>query len=236
MARLVVRDAAAHLAALSPTRLFPLEAPPHFRAMLGIVLGTTAAFMIFVTVLGPSATSRPSVSSSSDAAAGGAGQPLRSARPSSNPTAVDTVPSVATRQQKSLSQSPTGREDARTGRETSKEPEAPTLARGGTGSRTTASQPAASPLVPGNAAGRDSGRGTEGLPQRTVAAAGGVGGTANASAAEGQRNKAATAPGGETYREQYRLASARAQSAVGQERIPMRLRAYVKRYFVAIHP
>jgi hypothetical protein len=38
------------------------------------------------------------------------------------------------------------------------------------------------------------------------------------------------------YRDQYRIASGRAQSAVAQERLPARLRTYVKRYFVAIHP
>jgi hypothetical protein len=38
------------------------------------------------------------------------------------------------------------------------------------------------------------------------------------------------------YRDQYRVASARAQTAIAREHVPTRLRAYVKRYFVAIHP
>jgi hypothetical protein len=32
------------------------------------------------------------------------------------------------------------------------------------------------------------------------------------------------------------MASARAQTAIAQERVPARLRTYVRRYFVAIHP
>jgi hypothetical protein len=46
----------------------------------------------------------------------------------------------------------------------------------------------------------------------------------------------AAAPATAAYRDEYRSASARAQAAIGQERVPVRLRPYVKRYFVAIHP
>jgi hypothetical protein len=51
-----------------------------------------------------------------------------------------------------------------------------------------------------------------------------------------RRAARAAAPAGAAYRDQYRIASGRAQSAVAQERLPARLRTYVKRYFVAIHP
>ena len=91
---------------------------------------------------------------------------------------------------------------------------------------------------PGNAAGtRDGGRGATGFAERTASAAGGVNGapTTNPHPAS-SRAAVAAAPGNAAYRDDYRMASARAQTAIAQERVPARLRTYVRRYFVAIHP
>ena len=52
MARLVVRDAATRLSMVSPGRVFPFEAPGHFRSALAGALGATVLFVVMTAVRG----------------------------------------------------------------------------------------------------------------------------------------------------------------------------------------
>lgn len=237
MARLVVRDAATRLSTVSPGRVFPFEAPVHFRAALAGALGATVLFVVMTAVRGQGATP-PDASDGIRSA--GAAQSGRMGKPPSNAQVADgAAPSAVAAQPQASSQTPAAREDTPIGRESAKnDPSGQTLARSGSATRIVdAAGSAAARDVGAAAAARDSARGATGFAARTAAAAGGVSGTIDANPADGvRRRERAAAPASAAYRDHYRIASDRARSAVAQERLPARLRTYVKRYFVAIHP
>jgi len=236
MARLVVRDAASRLSMVSPGHVFPFEAPVHFRAALAGALGATVLFVV-MTAVRDQAGAPPNGSDGIRSA--GAAQSGRMGKPPSNAQVAEgAAPSAATAQSQASSQTPAAREDTPIGRESAKNDSAgQTLARSGSAPRADAPRSAPARDVAAAAEARDSGRGATGFAARTAAAAGGVSGTIDPNPADGIRRTARTAaPAGAAYRDQYRIASERARSAVAQERLPARLRTYVKRYFVAIHP
>jgi hypothetical protein len=237
MARLVVRDAAMRLSTVSPGRVFPFEAPGHFRAALAGALSATVLFVVMTAVRGQ-AGAPPDRSGGIRSA--GAAQSGRMGKPPSNaPVAEGAAPSAVAAQPQASSPTPAAREDTPIGRESAQNnPSGQTLARSGSAARAVDAARSAPARDVGAAAGaRDSGRGATGFAARTAAAAGGVSGTIDTNPANAiPRAVRAAAPAGMAYRDQYRIASDRARSAVAQERVPARLRTYVKRYFVAIHP
>jgi len=237
MARLVVRDAASRLSLVSPGQVFPFEAPVHFRAALAGALGATVLFVVMTTVR--SRAEAPPTGSGGIRSAG-ATQTTRVGKPPSNAQVAEgAAPSAAAAQPKAPSPTSATREETPIGRESTKnDPVEQTLARSGTAPRAVdAARSAPARDVGAAAESRDSGRGATGFAGRTAAAAGGVSGTIDTKPADAVRRAArASAPAGAAYRDHYRVASDRAQSAVAQERLPARLRTYVKRYFVAIHP
>jgi hypothetical protein len=238
MAELVIRDAGARLSAISPRRAFPFEAPVHFGATL---LFTVAATVVFLLIAGAPTGSWLAARAGSNGAAGaGAGRSGRSAKAGSNAQIVEGVaPSASVAQPRPSAPASTSRDDAPIGRESVRNgAETRALGRGANDTRALDSRASVPGRDPGNAAGtRDGGRGATGFAERTAPAAGGVNGapTSNPRPAS-SRAAVATAPGNAAYRDDYRMASARAQTAIAQERVPARLRTYVRRYFVAIHP
>jgi hypothetical protein len=238
MAQLVVRDAGARLSAMSPGRAFPFEAPLHFGATLIV---TVAVSIVFLVIAGAPAGSWLTPRGGSNGATGaGAGRSGRAAKPGSNAQIVEGVaPTASIAQPNPSTSTATNRENTPAGRESVRnDAETRALARVGNEPRAVDPRGPAPGRDPGSAAGtRDGGRGATGFAERTATAAGGVNG-ALASNLRPAPNRAAlaAAPGKAAYRDEYRLASARAQTAIAQERVPARLRTYVRRYFVAIHP
>jgi hypothetical protein len=241
MAQLVLRDAEAQLKQIRLRCAFPLEAPSHFDAVLTVVVCSTVAFLMIMGAAG-----RPWLSAgggTNGAAGAGSSRSGRSSKSAPNAPTVDgaarsvseTRPLQATQTAANRTDTPVGRESVRADADT----DARASGRGGSGSRSGAD---ARPTAPGpnavNAAGaRDGGRGATGVSAQTASAAGGVNGALSSTERPAPpRASAATAPGSAAYRDQYRRASVRAQTAIAQERVPARLRTYVRRYFVAIHP
>ena len=237
MARLVVRDAATRLSMVSPGRVFPFEAPVHFRSAVAGALGATVLFVVMNAVRDQPVA--PPDGSGGIRSAGAAQSGRMGKPPSTAQVGEGAAPSAVAAQPLASSQTPAAREDPPIGHESAKnDPSGQTLARSESATRTIDAARAAAVRDVGAAAGaRDSARGATGFAARTAAAAGGVSGTIDANPADGMRGTARyAAPASAAYRDQYRIASDRARSAVAQERLPPRLRTYVKRYFVAIHP
>jgi hypothetical protein len=238
MARLVVRDAGAHLSAMSPSRAFPFEAPSHFGATLMATVAVTIVFLVIARA--PAGSWLAARGGSSVSTGAGAGRSVRSAKPGSNARIVDGVaPSASEAPRRTSPPMAASREDIPAGRE-SKPNDADTraLGRGANEPRAVDPGPSTSGRDAGNAAGmRDGGRGAAGFTERMAPAAGGVNGAlASIPRPAPGRAAVAAAPGNAAYRDEYRMAAARAQTAIAQERVPARLRTYVRRYFVAIHP
>lgn len=237
MAQLVVRDAGGRLAQLSPADAFPLEAPAHIRATLTAMAMATIVFLTIVRA--PTAPWSTAPTGSNEAAGAAGGRSNRSARATSDARIVEgAAPPASARDQRGAA-TPTAanREEAPVGRESGRNNE-PTNARGGIDPRTSDARAPAPGRDAGAAAGTsDAGRGATAFAERAASAAGGVNGArgSNPSAASASPARAA-APDTGAYREEYRAASTRAQAVIAQERVPARLRAYVRRYFVAIHP
>jgi len=236
MARLVVRDAAKRLSSVSPGRVFPFEPPLHFRAALGGALGATVLFVVMTAIRGQAGTPPPNgpdgIRSAGAAQSGRMGKP-----PSSAQVAEGAAPSAVVQSQAS-SPTPAVPEDTPIGRDSAKNNSVEqTLGHRGSAPRPADAARSTPARDAGAAAGaRDSAHGATGFAERTAAAAGGVSGTIETNPADTTRRARAAAPASVAYRDQYRIASDRAQSAVAQERLPARLRTYVRRYFVAIHP
>ena len=87
------------------------------------------------------------------------------------------------------------------------------------------------------AGGAAAGRGAGGLSTELAQAAGGVKGESLRNAADAAADESRPAsPLSPAYSARYRTASARAQAAIAQERVPAGLANYVKNYFIAIRP
>jgi hypothetical protein len=128
MARLVVRDAATRLSMVSPGRVFPFEAPVHFRAALAGALGATVLFVVMTAVRGQRAAPPDG---SDGIRSAGAAQSGRMGKPPSNAQVADhAAPSAVAAQPQASSQTPAAREDTPIGRESAKnDPSRQTLRR-----------------------------------------------------------------------------------------------------------
>ena len=237
MAQLVVRDAAVRLAQLSPAGAFPLEAPVHFRATIA---ATATATVVFLAIAGAPAASWLTPPSRSGGAAGaGGGRSGRTSKPVSDTRIVEGVAPAASAAEQPREATPVdaNREDTPVGRESVRNNDT-ARGRGGNDLRASELRAPAPGRDTGAAAGSgDAGRGATAFAERAASAAGGVNGARGSNPRAASTRPAPTAPPDSgLYREEYRAASMRTQTAVAQERVPARLRAYVKRYFVAIHP
>jgi hypothetical protein len=240
MARLVVRDAAARVAGLSPSQMFALEQPAHFRAIVAGAVSLSVAFAMAAAATSPAwRIERPRGVGS--AVTGGAQQgrvsprgpqqPGASAVPSPSAPRLNKAPQVAASQEVARGTEPAvgcdlGRTPAglKTGG-----------SRGGSPSASaSADRDLPGSTVPVGAAA--AGRGAVGETQDAIRAAGGVKGESlrpPVSAAD------ATSPDStlsSTYAARYRTASSRAQAAIAQERVPAGFGTYVRNYFIAIRP
>jgi len=239
MAQLLLRDAEARVAAMSPRRAFPLEAPSHFRAMLAVTVCGTVVFLLVTGA--PGRSWLKAGGGANGAAGGGTGRSGRPAKSGPNAQIVEgAAPSASETQPRQATETAANRDDAPVGRESVRaDQDTRALARGPNGQRAGADPRIAAPgRDAGSAAGaRDGGRGATGFSEQTASSAGGVNGPLS-STVRPRPHRAAPAPvpADAAYRGQYRTASARAEAAIAQERIPARLRTYVRRYFVAIHP
>jgi hypothetical protein len=241
MAQLVLRDAEAQLRHIRPRCAFPLEAPSHFGGMLTLVVCSTVVFLI---ITGAPGRSWLSAGGGTNGAAGaGSSRSGRSSKSGPNARTVDgPAPSVSETRPLQATQTAANRIDTPVGRESVRadaDTDTRASGRGGSGSRSGADArtTAPGPNAASAAGARDGGRGATGVSEQTASAAGGVNGAQSSTGRPAPpRASAATAPGDAAYRDQYRMASARAQTAIAQERVPARLRTYVRRYFVAIHP
>jgi hypothetical protein len=239
MARLVLRDAASRVAGLSPAQAFPLEPPAHFRAMVAGAVSISVAFAVAGAAASPSWRIERAIGPG--AAATGGGQQGRASRPGAPQSAAsaERVPSVArpsSTPPAAVQQAARGTEPA-VGRDLGRTPSALKApgARGGS----QASSTGADRDVPGSTAPAGApaaGRGAVGEAQGPIQAAGGVKGESLRAAASTPSASAGDSPLSPAYAARYRTASARAQAAISQERVPASLAAYVKHYFIAIRP
>jgi hypothetical protein len=237
MALLVVRDAAARLTSISPAAAFPFETPLHFRAAM---IAAVIASLVFLIVASAPGSSWLTARGGSNGASGvGGGRAGRAATPGPNAQIVEGAAPSGSDPQRQPASTPEPPADPPVGRESTLHQTA-TQARGRGGDEAPAADSAASAQRPdaGSASGAtDGGRGASGFADQTATAAGGVNGSRHSKPLPtASRATPAAAPGTAAYRDDYRSASARAQAAIAQERVPVRLRTYVKRYFVAIHP
>ena len=240
MARLVLLDAASRVAGVSASQTFPLEAPAHFRPIVAAAVSISVAFAMAGAAASPTwqidrarggGSAVTGGSRQGRAAPPGPHQPGPSVSVSSAPRRSGgpqvAAPQVAAR----VTEPAVGRDLGRT-----------PAGLGAPGSRGGPRSAAASAdrdaLGSAVAAGTPAtGRGAVGESQGPAPVAGGVQGEplrdAIASAAAEARPDP---PVSRAYPARYRTASARAQAAIAQERVPARLNTYVKNYFIAIRP
>jgi hypothetical protein len=238
MARLVLRDAASRVAGLSAAQAFPLEPPVHFRAIAAGAVSISVAFAIAGAAVSPGW--RIDRAPGGAAAAGGAqqGRVSRPGAPQSaaSAEAMPSSPRSSNAPPSAAQQAARGTEPA-VGRDLGQTPSA-LRARGARGG-SQASSTSADRDVPEStvAAGAPAaGRGAVGEAQGPIHAAGGVKGESLRTAASGPGESGGDSPLSPAYAARYRAASARAQAAISQERVPPGLAAYVKHYFIAIRP
>jgi hypothetical protein len=238
ISRLVLRDAIAHLDSVSPAAAFPLRLPRAVPTIGALAVGVPLAVAAVISLLPPS--------------------PVRSALPS---TLADAMPPPGARIERDAAMSDrsgrrsTATADARVTTETipPSEVERATQPQAGRPPSSTSAATPGSPQPdadtpaggPGTRGGRGPGQsvGTAAPADAGIAAAaaggpaegrGGVGaGRGGAAPAD---STAGTSTGDRSRDGGYAAAWAAAEAALPQERIPPRLREYVRRYFSAIRP
>lgn len=240
MARLVLRDAASRVADTSPSQTFPFEPPARFGAIVAGTVSISVAFAIAGAAVSP-AWRIERARGAGSAATGGA-QQGRASRPGPQQPGVRVAPSPSGPRPSSAPQVTASQVTARgtepaVGRDLGRTPAGlkATASRGGTHSASAS----ADRDVPGStvAAGAPAaGRGAAAETQGPVHAAGGVKGESLRTAASAAEASVADSPLGPAYAARHRTASARAQAAIAQERVPAGLATYVKNYFIAIRP
>ena len=235
MARLVVEDAALRVTDLSPSRTFPFESPRHFRAITAVVVSVSAVFALTAVVTSPTwRTDRPR--GTGPAGPGGAQQERRS-QPGPN-QAVESVPpspSASNRQPGSAAQV-TSRGTEPAARERGRTP--PGLKTTETRGRSAGAASAPGRDATGGTGASNGGRGATTEARNLTNGAGGVKGEPLQSAQTSQvdRLPLPDPQNDPAYAARHRNASARAQAAIAQERVPVGLTTYVKNYFIAIRP
>jgi hypothetical protein len=240
MARLVVRDAVSRVAGLSPSQMFALEPPAHFRAIVAGAVSISLALAIAWAAASP-AWRIDGARGVGSAATGGA-QQGRASRPGPQQPGASAAPSAAAPRPSGAPQATAPHEAARgtepaVGRDLGRTPAGLKAA----GSRGTSPAPsaAADRDVPGStipAGAPAAGRGAAGEAQGAIHAAGGVKGESLRPAVSAADEPGPASPLSPAYATRYRTASARAQAAIAQERVPAGLASYVKNYFIAIRP
>jgi hypothetical protein len=234
VAQLVVRDAATHLAGCSPRRIFPMEAPPRFRGLLASAAGTTLILLIVNGAFDRRPDAR--IAGRGAGSSAGGGRAGRSAPPGSASSLESPSLAGSTATSRTMTESASPSDSTAGARETTNDARQSQASAAGE-PRSPAAVPAAGPSKRDGgavAASADAGRGATAFARRTASASGGVSaGRASDGDRAGSASTPRDAPG---YGQRYQAASARAESAVSQERVPARLRSYVRRYFVAIHP
>jgi hypothetical protein len=240
MARLVLRDAASRVAGLSPVQAFPLEPPAHFRAMVAGAVSVSVAFAIAGAAASP--RWRIERAPGGGAAATGGGQRGRASRPRAPQSAASAalVPSTTARPGSTVPaavQQPARGTEPAVGRDLGRIPpalRAPGARGGSQASSTSADRDVQESAVSAGASA--AGRGAAGEAQGPIHAAGGVKAEALRSTASAPGESGGDSPLSPAYAARYRAASARAQAAISQERVPAGLAAYVRHYFIAIRP
>ena len=223
-----------------PVADLPLEPPARFGAIVAGTVSISVAFAIAGAAVSP-AWRIERARGAGSAATGGA-QQGRASRPGPQQPGVRVAPSPSGPRPSSAPQVTASQVTARgtepaVGRDLGRTPAGlkATASRGGTHSASAS----ADRDVPGStvAAGAPAaGRGAAAETQGPVHAAGGVKGESLRTAASAAEASVADSPLGPAYAARYRTASARAQAAIAQERVPAGLATYVKNYFIAIRP
>ena len=256
VSRLIVRDASARLAKQTP---MALSAEPQHRlgwlAIVGAAVSLLFALAIVRTPLAFRAdTSAPAGASSTDAPGG-----PRQSRPGAGPSAARAEAGSDA----SMAPAPVGRDGiaqrvAKDEASTAVPPSVgvPSVASTSSLRDSAAGQPAGmrGGVQPGSQRGAEAGsgvgtagrslaggaRGGHGSGAGGGATAGteaGTGGVKGGMASASRRQPAAgRLPDGPNYSAQYRNARTRAEAAIAQERVPARLRTYVRDYFLALQP
>lgn len=265
VARLVVRDAAAHITRLAPASVFPLRAPVGARWMAGGAALIPALVLLNIWAGTPvtlgrvdegMASGTSSVAQSASARRGGSAN--RSADATSGAGPVPAPAERASRQAEDVS---ARRPDSGAPGGSSQDGlPGPSASRYAATARLGESSPAPRDARADQAdtagGSRGDGSGAGGPAGRGEAGAGGLrggGGRGIGSAVPGMAGGAGGVTGGRltdlprvvapplaandrVYAGQYNSAWALAQAAIAQERVPAALRAYVRNYFIAIRP
>ena len=235
MAMLVLRDVAFRIAGVSPSQTFPLEPPAHFRA-IGVAAIVISTVFVVVSVTSPAwridrarQVGSPVTGGAqrSRGARAETQQPAPNAAPSSSAPRPIGAPQVARTRHRTGSGTRYRRD---TGRAKAAAPR-----RGSDAASSPAGREVPGATVP--AGGAAAGRGAGGASTELAQAAGGVKGESLRNAADAAADESLPAsPLSPAYAARYRTASARAQAAIAQERVPAGLANYVKNYFIAIRP
>jgi hypothetical protein len=256
VSRLIVRDASERLAKHPP---MALSATPQPRLGWLAIVGAAASLLFALAVLRApfvfqGDTSAPAGASSTDAP-GGPRQSRPGAGPSATSSEAGTAASVARAQ---IGRDGVARRAPQDAAATSAPPGAGVLSGASTSSRndSAAGQRAGTrgDVQPGSQRGAEAGSGV-GTAGRSVAGGdrgghgSGAGGGATAGtetgaggvkggmpAASARQPAARRLPDGPNYSAQYWNARTRAEAAIAQERVPARLRRYIRDYFLALQP
>jgi hypothetical protein len=235
MATLVLRDVAFRTAGVSPSQTFPLEPPAHFRAI------GAAAIVVSTVIVAASVTSpawRIDRARQVGSPVTGGAQKNRGARVETQQPGANGAPSASSPRPTGAPQVAARPTERAVGRDLGRTPAGLGRAaprRGSEAASAPAGREAPGATIPASAAA--AGRGAAGASTELAQAAGGVKGESLRNAADAAADESRPAsPLSPAYAARYRTASARAQSAIAQERVPAGLANYVKNYFIAIRP
>ena len=235
MATLVLRDVAVRIAGVSPSQTFPLEPPAHFRAIGAAAIAISTVFVV-VSVTAP-AWRIDRARQVGSPVTGGA-QRSRGARSETQQPGANAAPAPSGPRPAGASQVAARATEPAVGRDLGRSPAGLRAAgprRGSDAAAAPAGREAPGATVPAGAAA--AGRGAAGASTELAQAAGGVKGESLRNAADAAADESGPAsPLSPAYAARYRTASARAQAAIAQERVPAGLANYVKNYFIAIRP
>jgi hypothetical protein len=235
MATLVLRDVAVRIAGVSPSQTFPLEPPDHFRA---IGVAAIAISTVFVVVSVTSPAWRVDHARQVGSPVTGGAQRTRGARSETPEPGANAAPAPSDPRPAGAPQVAARATEPAVGRDLGRSPTGLRAAgprRGSEAASAPAGRETPGAAVPAGAAA--AGRGAAGASMELAQAAGGVKGESLRNAADAAADESRPAsPLSPGYAARYRTASARAQAAIAQERVPAGLANYVKNYFIAIKP
>ncbi len=235
MAALVLRDVASRTASVSPSQTFPFEPPAHFHAIGAATIVMSTIFVV-ASVISPAW--RMGRASRVGSPVSGGAQRSRGARVETQQPAANTAPSASAPRPTGAPQIAARAAEPAVGRDLGRTPAGLRGAappRGSDAASAHDGREAPGGTVPTGAA--VAGRGAAGASAEAVRTAGGVKGESLRTGAGAAADESPVdAPLSPAYAARYRTASARAQAAIAQERVPAGLATYVKNYFIAIRP